>query len=79
MIFCNQHTKYYFVNCTQIKHLKVCEAELAALRGLTNEQRESIAILTQQLEEMKVKLDDSTNQLEETTIRIRKMAKKYAS
>lgn len=66
-------------NRSQIKHLKVCEAELAALRGLTNEQRESIAILTQQLEEMKVKLDDSTCQLEEATKRMRKMAAKFAS
>lgn len=57
----------------------MCEAELAALRGLSNEQRESIAILTQQLEDMKVKLDDSTSQLEEATIRIRKMAAKFAS
>lgn len=66
-------------NLPQIKHLKVCEAELAALRGLSNEQRESITILTQQLEEMKIKLDDSTSQLEEATIRIRKMAAKFAS
>lgn len=57
----------------------MCEAELAALRGLTNEQRESITILTQQLEEMKVKLDDSTSQLEEATKRMRKMAAKFAS
>lgn len=70
---------FLFVKTVQIKHLKVCEAELAALRGLTNEQRESIAILTQQLEEMKHKLDDSTSQLEETTTRIRKMAAKFAS
>lgn len=62
----------------QIKHLKVTEAELAALRGLTNEQRHSIAYLTQQLEEMKTKLDESADQLEEATIRIHKMATKFA-
>lgn len=70
---------YSFANRLQIKHLKACEAELAALRGLTNEQRESIAILTQQLEEMKLKLDDSTSQLEEATKRMRKMAANFAS
>lgn len=59
--------------------MKVAEAELAALRGLTNEQRQSIAYLTQQLEEMKEKLDESQSQLEEATVRIHKMATKFAS
>lgn len=52
---------------------------MAALRGLTNEQRQSIAYLTQQLEEMKCRLDDSTSQLEEATANLRKMALKFAS
>lgn len=63
----------------QIKHLKVCEAEVAALRGLTNEQRHSIAYLTQQLEEMKNRLDETTSQLEDATEKIRRMAIKFAS
>lgn len=63
----------------QVKHLNVCEAELAALRGLTNEQRQSIAYLTQQLEEMKEKLDETTEQLEEATAKIHKMAVRFAS
>lgn len=62
----------------QVKHLKQCEAELAALRGLTNEQRQSIAYLTQQLEEMKVKLDDTSTELEEATAKIHKMALKFS-
>lgn len=63
----------------QVKHLKLCEAELAALRGLTNEQRQSISILTQQLEEMKLKLDDTTSELEEATEKIHRMAIKFSS
>lgn len=59
--------------------MKATEAELKALRGLTNEQRQSIAYLTQQLEEMKIKLDESQDQLEESTARIHKMATKFAS
>ena len=55
------------------------EAELAALRGLTNEQRHSIAYLTQQLEEMKERLDEAQDQLEEATEKIHRMAVRFAS
>lgn len=52
---------------------------MGALRGLTGEQRESICFLTQQLEDIKSKLDDSTRQLEESRAKIHKMAVKFAS
>lgn len=52
---------------------------MAALRGLTNEQRQSIAYLTNQLEEMKAKIDETSEQLEEATEKIRRMAAKFAS
>lgn len=63
----------------KLKHLKVCEAEVAALRGLTNEQRQSISFLTQQLEEIKARLDESTRQLDDSMSKIRKMAIRFAS
>lgn len=63
----------------QLKHLKTSEAELAALRGLTNEQRYSIAYLTEQLEDMKEKLDEASTQLDEATQKIHRMAVRFAS
>lgn len=63
----------------KLKHLKTCEAEVASLRGLTNEQRESIRFLTQQLESIKAKLDESTRQLDESMSKIRKMAVKFSA
>ncbi|XP_055320348.1 putative uncharacterized protein DDB_G0282133 [Sitodiplosis mosellana] len=63
----------------QMKHLKTTEAELAALRGLSNEQRYSIAYLTQQLEEIKERLDEATSQLEEANDKIHRMAVRFAS
>lgn len=62
-----------------MEHLKTCEAEVAALRGLTGEQRESINYLTEQLEIVKAKLDEATEQLEEAHAKIRKMALQFAS
>lgn len=63
----------------ELKHLKTYQAEVAALRGLTNEQRQSITFLTQQLEEIKARLDESTRQLDDSMSKIRKMAIKFAS
>lgn len=51
---------------------------MAALRGLTGEQRESINLLTNQLDEIKLSLDDSTKQLDESMQKIRKMSLKYS-
>lgn len=68
-----------FLILSQAKKLKNSEAEVNALRGLTGEQRESISFLTQQLELIKNKLDDSTRQLEESRAKIHKMAVKFAS
>lgn len=62
-----------------MKQIKTFEAEVAALRGLTGEQRQSISILTSQLNEIKAKLDDSTRSLDEAMEQIRKMTLKYAS
>lgn len=63
----------------KLKHLKTYEAEVASLRGLTNEQRQSIAFLTQQLEDIKARLDESTRQLDDSMSKIRKMAVRFAS
>lgn len=52
---------------------------MAALRGLSNEQRNTIAYLTQQLEEMKERLDEATESLEEATEKIHRMAVRFAS
>lgn len=68
-----------FYCLSQAKKLKNSEAEVNALRGLTGEQRESISFLTQQLEDIKNKLDESTRQLEESRAKIHKMAVKFAS
>lgn len=69
----------HFHCVSQAKKLKNSEAEVNALRGLTGEQRESISFLTQQLEDIKHKLDESTRQLEESRAKIHKMAVKFAS
>lgn len=59
--------------------MKTFEAEVAALRGLTGEQRQSISILTSQLDDIKAKLDESTRSLDEAMQQIRKMTMQYAS
>lgn len=62
-----------------MKQIKTFEAEVAALRGLTGEQRESISILTSQLDDIKAKLDESTRSLDDAMKQIRKMTTQYAS
>lgn len=52
---------------------------MAALRGLTSEQRESICSLTAQLDDLKTKLDDSTRALNDAMQQIRRMTAQYAS
>lgn len=59
--------------------MKTFEAEVAALRGLTGEQRDSISIMTSQLDDIKAKLDDSTQSLDDAMKQIRKMTMQYAS
>lgn len=59
--------------------MKTYQAEVTALRGLTNEQRTSISSLTGQLEELKARLDESTEALEESLIKIQKVNNQYAS
>lgn len=63
----------------QVKQIKTFEAEVAALRGLTGEQRNSIGILTSQLDDIKAKLDESTQSLDDAMTKIRKMTMQYAS
>lgn len=62
----------------QVQHLRSNEAEVAQLRGLTNEQRESINSLTNQIEELKDRLDEETNKLAESLQKIEKITFKYA-
>lgn len=62
-----------------MKQIKTFEAEVAALRGLTGDQRQSISILTSQLDDIKAKLDDSTQSLDEAMAQIRKMTIQYAA
>lgn len=62
----------------QVQHLRSNEAEVAQLRGLTNEQKESIDSLTNQIEELKERLDEETNKLEESLQKIEKITFKYA-
>lgn len=52
---------------------------MAQLRGLTGEQRESINTLTNQLQEIKFRLEDATEKLEEAMKKIEKMTVQHAS
>lgn len=60
-----------------MKHLRSSDAEVGQLRGLTNEQRESINSLTNQIDELKEKLDEETEKLRESLQKIEKLTFKY--
>ena len=61
----------------QVKHLKSNEAEVAQLRGLTNEQRESINSLSGQIDDYKCRLEDANGKLDDALERIRKLTFQY--
>lgn len=61
----------------QVQHLRSNEAEVAQLRGLTNEQSESINSLTEQIEELKERLEEETGKLAESLQKIEKITFKY--
>lgn len=52
---------------------------MTALRGLSNEQRTSITSLNDQMEDLRARLDESTEALEESLKRIQKMNAQFAS
>lgn len=60
-----------------MQHLRSNEAEVGQLRGLTNEQRESINSLTMQIDELKEKLREETNKLTDTMKKIEKITFRY--
>lgn len=49
----------------EIKNLKATEREANQLRGLTNEQKESITTMTQRIEELKKELENVKKKLQE--------------
>lgn len=61
----------------KVQHLKSNRAEVAQLRGLTGEQRQSINSFTLQIEELKCCLDEETAKLEESLEKIQKLTFKY--
>lgn len=46
---------------------------MAQLRGLTNEQHESIDLMTKQIDELKSELEDANKTVEESIEKVRKI------
>lgn len=57
----------------EVQHLKTYEAEVAQLRGLTNDQRESIKSLQNQLSELKSELEYANARVEAELENVRKV------
>lgn len=70
----------YTLNCSLYKHillqvenLKVYEAEANQLRGLTNDQQESIISMAAQIEDLKIELLSATERAEQEIENMKKM------
>ncbi|KAJ6633036.1 Laminin subunit alpha-2 [Pseudolycoriella hygida] len=58
---------------SEVQHLRSYEAEVAALRGLTNDQKESINSMIVQLDEMKRELETANKTVDESIETVRKI------
>ncbi|XP_035893336.1 myosin heavy chain, fast skeletal muscle isoform X1 [Anopheles stephensi] len=57
----------------EVRHLKSYEAEVEQLRGLTYDQKESLAGMTRQVESLKAELETAYNKLEEEMVKVQQI------
>ncbi|XP_065086929.1 interaptin-like isoform X2 [Ochlerotatus camptorhynchus] len=57
----------------EVKHLRSFEAEVSQLRGLTYDQKESLTIMTRQIDQLKTELEMANNKLEVEIVKVQQI------